>query len=103
MWHSRGPWFFWRCCSHDCDDTAVTRWIEDRANHLISGGLGGVTRTAYDKARRAATTHTHDYVALYVADMGSVVDMELIRDAKLKIGVDPLGGASIAFWKPIAD
>ena len=84
-------------------DTAVTRWIEDRANHLISGGLGGVTRTAYDKARRAATTHTHDYVALYVADMGSVVDMELIRDAKLKIGVDPLGGASIAFWKPIAD
>ena len=84
-------------------DTAVTRWIEDRANYLMSAGLGGVTRTAYDKARRASTTHTHDYIALYVADLGSVVDMELIRDAKLKIGVDPLGGASIAFWKPIAD
>jgi phosphoglucomutase len=84
-------------------DTAVTRWIEDRANHLISGGLGGVSRTACDKARRAATTHTHDYIALYVADLGSVVDMELIRDAKLKIGVDPLGGASVAFWRPIAD
>ena len=84
-------------------DTAVTRWIEDRANNLISRDLREVNRTAYDKACRAATTHTHDYIALYVADLGSVVDMELIRDAKLKIGVDPLGGASVAFWRPIAD
>jgi phosphoglucomutase len=84
-------------------DTAVTRWIEDRANNLISRDLQEVNRTAYDKARRAATTHTHDYIALYVADLGSVVDMELIRDAKLKIGVDPLGGASVSFWRPIAD
>jgi phosphoglucomutase len=84
-------------------DTAVTRWIEDRANHLLSRGLAGVARVAYDKARRAATTHTHDYVGTYVAELGSVVDMEVIREARLKIGVDPLGGASVAFWRPIAD
>jgi phosphoglucomutase len=84
-------------------DTDVTRWIEDRANYLISRDLREVNRTAYDKARRAATTHTYDYIALYVADLGSVVDMELIRDANLKIGIDPLGGASVAFWRPIAD
>ena len=84
-------------------DTAVTRWIEDRANHLISRELGAVARMPYDMARRAATTHAHDYVGAYVAELGSVVDLEVIRDARLKIGVDPLGGASVAFWKPIAE
>jgi phosphoglucomutase len=84
-------------------DTAVTRWIEDRANHLISSNLGAVARVPYENACRAATTHTHDYVGAYVADLSSVVDMKLIRDAQLKVGVDPLGGASLAFWRPIAD
>jgi phosphoglucomutase len=84
-------------------DTAVTRWIEDRANHLISSNLGAVARVPYENARRAATTHTHDYVGTYVADLSSVVDMELIGEAQLKIGVDPLGGASLPFWRPIAD
>jgi phosphoglucomutase len=84
-------------------DTAVTRWIEDRANHLISRDLGAVARMAYNKARRATTTHTHDYVGTYVADLGSVVDMEVIAGAQLKIGVDPLGGASVAFWSPTAE
>jgi phosphoglucomutase len=84
-------------------DTATTRWIEDRANHLLSSGLRAVARVRYETARRAATTHMHDYVGSYVADLGSVVDMEVIRAAQLKIGVDPLGGASIAFWRPIAD
>src|SRR6516164_9593503 len=79
-------------------DTAVTRWIEDRANQLISNDLGAVPRVAYDKARRAATTHTHDYVGTYVAELNMVVDMQVIRDARLKIGADPLGGASVAFW-----
>jgi phosphoglucomutase len=65
-------------------DTTVTRWIEDRANRLLSSDLGDVARIAYDTARRAATTHTHDYVWTYVADLGSVVDMEVIRDARLK-------------------
>jgi phosphoglucomutase len=84
-------------------DTAVTRWIEDRANSLLSSELGGVPRMPYDKARRAATTHAHDYVEAYVKDLGSILDMEAIAGAKLKIGVDPLGGASVAFWRPIAD
>jgi phosphoglucomutase len=84
-------------------DTAVTRWIEDRANSLLSSELGGVARTPYDKARRAATTHAHDYVGAYVEDLGSILDMRAIADAKLKIGVDPLGGASVAFWRPIAE
>jgi phosphoglucomutase len=84
-------------------DMGVTRWIEERANSLLSNGAGGVARIAYDEARRAATTHAHDYVATYVADLASVVDMEVIRNARLKIGVDPLGGSSVAFWRPIAD
>jgi phosphoglucomutase len=84
-------------------DTAVTRWIEDRANDLISRDLGAVARMPYDTARRAATTHAHDYVEAYVVELGTVIDLEVIRDARLKIGVDPLGGASVAFWKPIAE
>jgi phosphoglucomutase len=84
-------------------DTAVTRWIEDRANHLISSNLAAVVRMPYENARRASTTHSHDYVGTYVADLSAVVDMELIADAQLKIGVDPLGGTSLAFWHPIAD
>jgi phosphoglucomutase len=84
-------------------DTDVTRWIEDRANCLLSCDLRDVVRIAYDKARRADTTHMHDYVGTYVADLSSVVDMELIREVRLKIGADPLGGASVGIWKPIAD
>jgi phosphoglucomutase len=84
-------------------ETAVTRWIEERANRLLSSGLGGVARIAYDEARRAATTYTHDYVGSYVTDLDSVLDIEVIRNARLRIGVDPLGGSSVAFWKPIAD
>src|SRR6516162_4032184 len=68
-------------------DTAVTRWIEDRANHLLSSDLRATARMAYNEARRAATTHAHDYIATYVADLGSVVDMEVIAGAQLKIGV----------------
>ena len=84
-------------------DTDVTRWIEDRANRLLSSGLDGVARITYERARHAATTHTYDYVGSYVNDLGSVVDMEVIRGARLKIGVDPLGGASVGFWAPIVE
>ena len=84
-------------------DTDVTRWIEDRANQLLSSGLGRVARTAYERARHAATTHTHDYVGSYVNDLDSVVDIDVIRSARLRIGADPLGGASVGFWAPIAE
>jgi phosphoglucomutase len=84
-------------------DTEVTRWIEDRANQLLSSDLKNVARIAYEKARRAATTHAYDYVASYVGDLGSVVDLEVIRSAKLKIGVDPLGGAGVAYWRPFVE
>jgi phosphoglucomutase len=84
-------------------DTDVTRWIEDTANRLLSSDLGNVPRIAYEKARTAATTSLYDYVGSYVRDLGSVVDMEAIRSAGLKIGVDPLGGACVAFWAPIAE
>jgi phosphoglucomutase len=84
-------------------DTDVTRWIEDRANHLLARDLKEVKRIPLEKAHRAKTTHRYDYVNSYVGDLGSVVDMEAIRNAKLKIGVDPLGGAGVAYWKPIVE
>jgi phosphoglucomutase len=84
-------------------ETGVTRWIEDRANGLLSSRLVEVRRLPYGRALRAPTTHAHDFVESYVGDLGSVVDMEAIRGARIKVGVDPLGGASVAFWQPIAE
>ena len=84
-------------------DTEVTRWVEARANQLLSTELSDVARLPYEKARSAPTTQTYDFVRSYVDDLGSVVDMEVIRSATLKIGVDPLGGASVAFWQPIVE
>lgn len=84
-------------------DTEVTRWIEDRANQLLASNCKNVARIAFEKARRAATTHSYDFVGSYVNDLASVVDMEVIRGAKLKIGVDPLGGAGVAYWRPIVE
>jgi phosphoglucomutase len=83
--------------------TDVTRWIEDKANRLLSNDLRYVPRLAFDRARHATTTHTHDYVGSYVRDLGAVVDMDGIRRAGLKIGVDPLGGAGVALWPQIVD
>jgi phosphoglucomutase len=84
-------------------DTDVTRWIEDRANLLLARALEGVARIPFERARHAATTHAYDYVGSYVGDLGSVLDMEAIRSARIKIGVDPLGGAGVAYWQPIAE
>jgi phosphoglucomutase len=84
-------------------DTDVTRWIEDEANRLLSSDLDGVRRIAPERALHGATTHRHDYVGSYVGDLGSVVDMEAIRSAGLKIGVDPMGGAGVAYWRPISE
>jgi phosphoglucomutase len=82
-------------------DTDVTRWIENRANELLRNGNAGVKRVAYKVALSASTTHQEDFVLPYVRDLGSVVDMEAIRGAGLKLGVDPLGGAALPYWEPI--
>jgi phosphoglucomutase len=84
-------------------DTDVTGTVQDRANALLRDANRGVRRLPYEQAVRAATSHAHDYVTPYVADLANVVDMEAIRAAKLKLGVDPLGGASVAYWEPIRD
>jgi phosphoglucomutase len=84
-------------------DTGVTRWIEERANALLAASLQGVARTPYEKARRAETLHRYDYLDTYVADLDAVIDMQAIASARLNIGVDPLGGASVAYWRPIAE
>jgi phosphoglucomutase len=81
----------------------VTRWIEAKANAFLADGLNGVRRIPYERARKASTTHPHDYMNAYVADLTSVVDLEVVRDAKVKMGVDPLGGASVAYWSEIAE
>jgi phosphoglucomutase len=80
----------------------VTGWIEQAANALLTSGLREVRRMPYARARRAASTHLHDYITPYVDDLGSVIDMEAIRGAGVRIGVDPLGGAGVHYWGPIA-
>jgi phosphoglucomutase len=84
-------------------DAKITTWIADHANALLADDLRGVARVPYEQARRAATVHLFDYVGTYVDDLGAVVDMEALRGTKLKIGVDPLGGASAGYWGPIAE
>jgi len=84
-------------------DTTITRWVEDRANALLAGGLREVLRIPYESAFKASTTHKNDYVSAYVNDLGNVVDMDAIRAANLAIGVDPLGGAGVAYWGRIAE
>ena len=84
-------------------DTATTKVIEDRANELLSRGLKGVRRISFEKAIRAESVVQYDFVSPYVDDLGNVIDMETIASAGLRIGVDPLGGAAVGFWKPIAE
>ncbi len=83
-------------------DTDITKWVETRANELLRARNAGVKRVAYASAFDAYTTHQFDYVLPYVRDLGNVIDMEAIRGAKLKLGVDPLGGASEPYWEPIS-
>jgi phosphoglucomutase len=82
-------------------DTEVTGWIQDRANALLRGANKEVKRTPYVEACKATTTHETDFVAPYVRDLASVIDMDVIRSAGLKIGVDPLGGAAAGYWEPV--
>ena len=82
-------------------DTGVTRWIQDRANELLAGAASTVRRVPYDQAVRAPTTHLRDLATPYVEDLGAVLDMEAIRAAGLKLGVDPLGGSGVHYWDRI--
>jgi phosphoglucomutase len=84
-------------------DTQVTSWMEGRANELMAGASSGIVRIDYARARRAATTHAHDYVESYVNDLKSVIDMDVIRGSKVRLGVDPLGGAGVHYWGRIAE
>jgi phosphoglucomutase len=84
-------------------DTDVTGWIENQANDLLSNGLKGVRRIPFEKALHAPTTHIHDFLNTYVSDLGDVIDMDAIRGAHIRMGVDPLGGAGVHYWPAIAD
>jgi len=84
-------------------DAKITGWIQDKANTFLAGGFKDVRRIPFEKAKRAATTHRHDYMDAYVADLASVIDFDAIRAAKLELGVDPLGGAGVRYWPMIAE
>ncbi len=84
-------------------ESSVTAWIEAKANEFLENNLLNLKRIPFEKALRVPTTHRHDYIETYVSDLGNVIDMEIIRDAKIKIGVDPLGGAGVHYWGPIAE
>jgi phosphoglucomutase len=84
-------------------DAQVTRWIEERANALLAAELDGVARLRPAQTRESPSLHRHDYIGAYVADLAQVIDFEPIRGSTLKLGVDPLGGAGVAYWGPIAE
>jgi len=84
-------------------ENTVTGWIEAKANALLKARLKGVKRVPHERALRAATTHRHDFVNAYINDLGNVIDLKLIRGAKLHLGVDPLGGAGVHYWARIAE
>jgi phosphoglucomutase len=84
-------------------DKDVTNWIQDRANALLAAGLNGVARWPIARALRADTTHRHDYVTPYVEGLGQALDLDAVRAAGVRIGVDPLGGSGVHYWAPIAE
>ena len=84
-------------------EPAVTAWIEAKANEFLENGLVGSKRIPFEKALRAPTTHRHDYRTAYITDLANVIEMDAIRAAKISMGVDPLGGAGVHYWGPIAE
>ncbi len=81
----------------------VTGWIQTRANELLENALRDVKRVPFERALHASTTHRYDYLEAYVADLAGVIDMDVLRAAKIRMGVDPLGGAGVHYWGPIAE
>ena len=84
-------------------EPAITDWIQAKANELLENGMADVKRISYEKALASSNTHRHNYVESYVGDLEQVIDMPAIRESKIKLGVDPLGGAGVHYWKPIAE
>ena len=84
-------------------ESSITSWIETKANEFLKNGLRGVKRIPFEAAVRSSTTQRHDYLGAYVGDLGRVIDMEAIREAKITLGVDPLGGAGVRYWELIAE
>ena len=84
-------------------DTDATGWIQNRANDLLGSGNAAVRRLSFESAIKASTTHAEDFVTPYLMDLPNVIDLEAIRSAGVKIGVDPLGGAAVAYWRPLAE
>jgi len=84
-------------------DTDITGWVQNRANALLEAGLKDVKRMPFAQARKAATTREHDYLNTYVADLADIIDFDAIRSAGVHMGVDPLGGAGVHYWAPIAE
>jgi len=84
-------------------DIDVTSWIENAANEFLVKKLDGITRIPYERARKAACIHAHDYITPFVADLANVVDLEAVRSAGVRIGIDPLGGAAVQYWQPIIE
>ncbi|MGB9432922.1 MAG: phosphoglucomutase (alpha-D-glucose-1,6-bisphosphate-dependent) [Candidatus Acidiferrum sp.] len=84
-------------------ESSTTAWIEAKANKFLENGLVEVKKIPFEKALRASTTHRHDYLNAYISDLANVLDMDAIRASKISLGVDPLGGAGVHYWPPIAD
>jgi phosphoglucomutase len=83
--------------------SSITRWIEAKANEFLKNNLKGVKRISFEKALKASTTHRHDYLNNYISDLSNVIDMDVISNSKIKLGVDPLGGAGVHYWEPVAE
>ncbi len=84
-------------------DTDITNWVQDRANEILANGLAGVKRIGWEQARSADTTRNYDFLGTYVDDLPNVVNLDAVRDAGIRIGADPLGGASVNYWGAIAE
>lgn len=84
-------------------EPAITDWIQTKANEFLGNGLQGIRRMSYSRALDAPTTHKYNYLRPYIADLANIIDMDRIRESKLHFGVDPLGGAGVDYWQPVAD
>src|SRR5579863_1455829 len=81
----------------------ITSFVQNQANAFLEAGLNGIKRTPFGEALRSSSTHSHDFITEYVSDLAHAIDLDVIRDSGLKLGVDPLGGAGVHYWAPIAE